>query len=78
MTFAFIRLLQIGFKASEKMESRPARLFGRAKRAKGRERSTDVHSKGKEEEFIRAKRHPFPQRPKDRVCDFTSYLRIRI
>ena len=41
------------------MESRPARLFDCAWRAQGRERSTDVHGEGKEEGFIRTKRHSF-------------------
>ena len=59
-----------------KMESRPARLFGCAWRANGREavmRRTLL--KGRRM-FIHMKRHPFPQRPKDRVCDFTALLLI--
>ena len=38
-------------------------------------RSRDVHWK-EEEDLFEAKGHPFPQRPKDRVCDFTALLLI--
>ena len=60
----------------EKMESRPARLFGCAWRANGREavmRRTLL--KGRRL-FIHRKSRPFPQRPKHRVCDFTALLLI--
>ena len=59
---------------SEKMESRPARLFGCAWRANGREavmRRTLL--KGRRV-FIPGKSRPFPQRPKHRVCDITALL----
>ena len=35
-------------------------------------RSRDVHWKKEEEDLLETKGHPFPQRPKDRVCDFTG------
>ena len=57
-----------------KMESRPARLFGCAWRANGRKAVTRQALEGKGEEFIHMKSRPFPQRPKDKVCDFTALL----
>ena len=59
-----------------KMESRPARLFGCAWRANGREAVTRRTLLKGRRMFIHMKRHPFPQRPKDRVCDFTALLLI--
>ena len=60
----------------EKMESRPARLFGCAWRANGRKAVKRQALEEEEKQFTPTKRHPFPQRPKDRVCDFTALLLI--
>ena len=58
------------------MESRPARLFGCAQRANGREAVMRRTLLTGRRMFIRMKRRPFPQRLKNRVCDFFVSRRL--
>ena len=62
----------------EKMETLHLSVNGCAQCIKGRRTARARTLLKGRRVFIRMKRHPFPQRQKDRVCDFTLMLQISL